>query len=146
MQLLKFISDENIDSNFKAENKEDALKKLANLVVKGRNLNYDKILQVLKEREELGSTGIGHGVAIPHGKFEMDEDLIGAIAISKEGVEFEAIDEKPVNIFFVFISSPEATNLHLKVLAKVSKLLMDDNFRTSLINANSKEEIKKLIS
>ncbi len=146
MQLKKFIEDENIDLDFKAESKEEALKKLAELVIKGRNLDFEKVLNVLKEREELGSTGIGHEVAIPHGKIEMEEDLLGAIAVSKNGVEFDSIDGKPVKIFFVFISSPDSTNIHLKVLARVSKLLMDEDIRNKIINSNNVEEIKTIIS
>ena len=146
MQLTKYIEDENIDLDFKANSKEEALKKLAELISRGRNVKIDEILKVLSEREELGSTGIGNEVAIPHGKLNINEELIGAIAVSKEGVEFDSLDGKPVKIFFVFISSPEATNLHLKVLARVSKLLMDENIRDRLINASSYEDIKKIIN
>jgi len=145
MELIEYIEDENIDLNFTANNKEEALKKLAELVSNNRNIDSKKILEVLKDREELGSTGIGNGVAIPHGKFEIDKDIIGAIAISKEGVEFNSIDGKPVNIFFVFISSPSATNIHLKLLAKISKLLMNEEIRKSIKNVNSKEDLKKLL-
>ena len=145
MELIGYIEDENIDLNFTAKDKEEALKKLAELVSNNRNIDSKKILEVLKDREELGSTGIGNGVAIPHGKFEIDKDIIGAIAISKEGVEFNSIDGKPVNIFFVFISSPSATNIHLKLLAKISKLLMNEEIRKSIKNVNSKEDLKKLL-
>ena len=146
MQLTKYIEDENIDLDFRANSKEEALRKLAELISHGRNVKIEDVLKVLIEREELGSTGVGNEVAIPHGKLNINEELIGAIAISKEGVEFDSLDGKPVKIFFVFISSPEATNLHLKVLARVSKLLMDENIRYKLINASSNEEVKKIIN
>ncbi len=146
MELKEIIESDNIDLNFKAENKKDALKKLADLVCKNRNINSDEIFRVLMDRENLGSTGIGNGIAIPHGKFDIDKNLIGAIAISKDGIEFDSIDQKPVNIFFVFISSPSATSLHLKILAKVSKLLMDEKIRENIINSKTKEELKKILS
>ena len=146
MELKDYIDDENIELNLTASTKDEALKKLAQLVAKNRNIDSSKILKVLKDREELGSTGIGNNVAIPHGKFDIEKDVIGAIAISKEGINFDSIDGKPVKIFFVFISSPSATNLHLKILAKVSKLLMNENVRNSIINAKNKEEIKKILA
>lgn len=146
MELKDYIKDENIELNFTASNKEEALKKLADLVAKNRNIDSNKILKVLKDREELGSTGIGNNVAIPHGKLDIEKDVIGAIAISKEGINFDSIDGKPVKIFFVFISSPSATNLHLKILAKVSKLLMDEKVRNSIISVKTKEEIKKIMA
>ena len=146
MELKDYIEDENIELNLTANSKEEALKKLADLVAKNRNIDSGQILKVLKDREELGSTGIGNNVAIPHGKLEIEKDVIGAIAISKDGINFDSIDGKPVKIFFVFISSPSSTNLHLKILAKVSKLLMDKNVRNSIINVKNKEEIKKILA
>ncbi len=146
MELKEIIENDNIDLNFKAKDKKDALKKLADLVCKNRNIKSDEIFKVLMDREDLGSTGIGNGIAIPHGKFDIDRNLIGAIAISKDGVEFDSIDKKPVNIFFVFISSPSATSLHLKILAKVSKLLMDEKVRENIINSKTKEELKNILS
>ncbi len=146
MELKEIIESDNIDLNFKAKDKKDALKKLADLVCKNRNIKSDKIFKVLMDREDLGSTGIGNGIAIPHGKFDIERNLIGAIAISKDGVEFDSIDKKPVNIFFVFISSPSATSLHLKILAKVSKLLMDEKVRENIINSKTKEELKNILS
>ena len=146
MELMDYIEDENIELNLTANSKEEALKKLADLVAKNRNIDSGQILKVLKDREELGSTGIGNNVAIPHGKLEIEKDIIGALAISKDGINFDSIDGKPVKIFFVFISSPSSTNLHLKILAKVSKLLMDQNVRNSIINVKNKEEIKKILA
>ena len=146
MELKDYIKDENIELNFTASDKEEALKKLADLVAKNRNIDSNRILKVLKDREELGSTGIGNNVAIPHGKLDIEKDVIGAIAISKKGINFDSIDGKPVKIFFVFISSPSATNLHLKILAKVSKLLMDEKVRNSIISVKTKEEIKKIMA
>ncbi len=146
MELKEIIESDNIDLNFKAKDKKDALKKLADLVCKNRNIKSDEIFKVLMDREDLGSTGIGNGIAIPHGKFDIERNLIGAIAISKDGVEFDSIDKKPVNIFFVFISSPSATSLHLKILAKVSKLLMDEKVRENIINSKTKEELKNILS
>ena len=146
MQLIKLFDEENVGFDFQAADKNDALEKLSKLVCKNRPfLNYEKVLDVLIEREKLGSTGIGNEVAIPHGKMNIDESLVGAIAISKTGVEFESIDKQPVRIIIVLIASKQATHLHLKILAKISRFLMDDNFREKLKNIKSFSELKNIL-
>ena len=147
MELNDLIGDDNIDLNFKAFDKDDALKKLSTLLCKGRTeiIDEKEVYKILKEREELGSTGIGNEVAIPHGKAEMEIEIIAAIAISHEGVEFNALDEKPVKIFFVLLASKNAPSLHLKILAKISRLLMDETIREKLLKATSIEEIRKIL-
>ncbi len=146
MELIELFSEDNADFQFKAKDKEEALKKLSELICKNReNIDKNKVFEVLMDREKLGSTGIGNHVAIPHGKLDIDENLIGAVAISNEGVDFDSIDKKPVKIFFTLISSKDATNLHLKVLAKISRLLMNKEFNEKLLNITSFFEFKELL-
>ena len=146
MELTELFETENISLEFNANNKIEAIKELAELICKNREfINRDKVFEILKEREELGSTGIGNEVAIPHGKIDFDHKIVGAIAISRQGVDFEAIDNKPVKIFFTLLTGSDSTNLHLKVLAKVSRLLMDENFRNSILNIKSKDELITLL-
>jgi len=147
MQLIKLFNEINVNLDFSASDKEDALKQLSLLICKGRDfLNGDKVYTVLKEREELGSTGIGNEVAIRCGKLDIEESLVGAFAVSKNGVKFDAIDKKNVKIFFVLIAAKNATNLHLKILAKISRHLMDNNFRNTLKSLKNFNEFKKIIS
>lgn len=146
MELIELFSEDNADFQFKAKDKEEALKKLSELICKNReNIDKNKVFEVLMDREKLGSTGIGNHVAIPHGKLDINENLIGAVAISNEGVDFDSIDKKPVKIFFTLISSKDATNLHLKVLAKISRLLMNKEFNEKLLNITSFFEFKELL-
>ena len=146
MELMGIFESENITVNFSAKNKDDALQKLSDLICRKREfLKIENVFEILKEREELGSTGIGNEVAIPHGKINMNEKIVGAIAISPKGVDFNAIDGKPVKIFFTLLTGADSTNLHLKILAKISRLLMDEDFRKSLLNVCSKEELKNLL-
>ena len=134
MQLINLFQECNVDFSLECSNKDDALEKLSTLICNGRDfLDKNKVLKVLQDREKLGSTGIGNEVAIPHGKMNIEKQLVGAFAISNSGVDFDALDKKPVKIFFVLIASKDATNIHLKVLAKISRLLMNDNFREERI-------------
>ncbi len=147
MELKELFTESNSDFQFKASNKEDALKKIAELICRNREgIKKDKVFNVLMDRERLGSTGIGNHVAIPHGKMDIQEKLIGAVALCKEGVDFDSIDKKPVKIFFALISSKEATNLHLKVLAKISRLLMNKNFTEKLLQITNFVEFQSLLN
>ncbi len=146
MELTELFEAENISLDFKAQDKDEALHNLSKLICKKREyLETDKVYSILKEREELGSTGIGNEVAIPHGKIPVIDNIIGAVAISKKGVEFDAIDQKPVKIFFALLTGVESTSLHLKILAKISRLLMKEDFRHALLNINSIPDLKNLL-
>ncbi len=146
MLLIDLFKEENIDLNFEASSKSDALAKLSILVSKGRDfLNSEEVLNVLLEREKLGSTGIGSEVAIPHGKIDSSEGVFGAFAVSHSGVEFDSIDKKNVKIFFTIIASKNSTNIHLKILAKISRLLMDETLREEIKNLKTYEDFKKIL-
>jgi PTS system nitrogen regulatory IIA component len=103
------------------------------------------MVQVLMERESLGSTGIGQGVAIPHGKTNVVKDQVAALGISRKGLDFDALDGEPVHIVFLLIAPQDAAGNHLKALAKISRLLKDKFFRQALRDAKSAEEILKII-
>lgn len=118
--------------------KSDALKRLSGLLSHGQNVvSRDEIERVLTEREKLQSTGVGGGVAIPHGSIDGLERLIGAVLLCPSAIEFDAIDGAPVSILFAVIGPKRATGEHLKTLARVSRLLRDDQFRARLLRAPS---------
>ena len=96
-------------------------------------------------RESLGSTGIGDGVAIPHGKVSDLHELVVAFGRSKKGIAFDAIDGKPVHLFFLLLAPENSTGQHLKALAKISKMLKTPNFRKKLIEAKTKSDLYKAI-
>ena len=97
------------------------------------------------EREALGSTGIGQGVAIPHCKLEALKEQVAALGISPKGLEFDALDGEPVNIVFLLVAPMDASGNHLKALAKISRLLKDKFFRQALRDAKSPEELLRII-
>jgi len=105
----------------------------------------DPLVEILLEREALGSTGIGQGIAIPHGKSGEVKNLVATLGISRKGVEFDALDGEPVHIVFLLLAPPDSGGLHLKALAKISRLLKDKFFRQTLREAKSREEVLKAI-
>lgn len=118
--------------------KADALRRLSVLLSNGQSVvTSEEIERVLTERERLQSTGVGGGVAIPHGSVDGLERLIGAVLLCPAPIEFDAIDSAPVSILFAVIGPKRATGEHLKTLARVSRLLRDDHFRARLLKAPS---------
>lgn len=118
--------------------KGEALKRLSVLLANGQSaISTEEIERVLTERERLQSTGVGGGVAIPHGSIDGLDRLIGAVLLCPASIEFEAIDSAPVSILFAVIGPKKATGEHLKTLARVSRLLRDDHFRAKLLRAPS---------
>jgi nitrogen PTS system EIIA component len=118
--------------------KADALRRLAVLLAKGQEgVKSDEIERVLTERERLQSTGVGGGVAIPHGAMEGIERLIGAVLLCPKPIDFDAIDSAPVSILIAVIGPKRATGEHLKTLARISRLLRDETFRERLLGAST---------
>lgn len=115
------------------------------LVACDDSLQRDAVLQVLQEREQLGSTGIGDGVAIPHGKLKGIPELMLAFGRSRAGVDFESMDGQPAHLFFLLIAPEESVGVHLKALARISKLLKDAAVRRSLLEAGDQKEIYQII-
>jgi nitrogen PTS system EIIA component len=146
MRLEQLLKPEFLNDNLQAKNKTEALAELSEIVIKGPpQLNKSKIYDVLQQRERLGSTGIGGGVAIPHGKIGDLEDLIVAFGRSRGGVAFNSNDGKPVHLFFLLLAPENCTGRHLKALAKISKMSKAGNFRRKLMEAKSNSELYKII-
>lgn len=146
MRLEQLLKLEYLNDNLLAKNKTEALAELSEMVTKGPlKLNKSQIYDVLQQREKLGSTGIGEGVAIPHGKISNLEELIIAFGRSRNGVAFDSVDGKPVHLFFLLLAPENSTGQHLKVLAKISKMLKAGNFRKKLMDAKSSSDLYKVI-
>lgn len=145
-KITEFITVESVDLNMKATNKSEAIVELTKLLEKSGKLeNIDKTLEALKEREKLGSTGIGKGVAIPHAKTEFAKDLVIAFGVSKQGVNFNSVDDEKVNLFFAFASPLKNSQTYLKILARISRLIRNDDFREKLLGAKTPAEVLELI-
>ncbi|MCK5836626.1 MAG: PTS sugar transporter subunit IIA [Desulfobacula sp.] len=145
MRISELINKNSIIANLTARDKKGAIDELALSVSQTTKASAKDIATVLMEREQLGSTGIGGGIAIPHGKLDSVGSIVVGFGRSQEGVEYESLDNKPVHIFFLLLTSENSTGGHLKVLAQISKLLKMDHFKEGLLTADSVDEIYDII-
>lgn len=135
-----------ITLDLKSKNKDEMLKELSILIGESENISDQKeILKALSEREKIGSTGIGKGVAIPHAKTEIANKLTIAFGISHEKIDFNSLDNEKVNLFFVFASPLKDSQTYLKVLARISRLLREEEFRRKLLVCKTAKEVIDII-
>ncbi len=147
MKLTDILAESSIVADLRAHNKTEALKVLVEAVAKTNpEIEQQAILKVLLDREELGSTGIGDGIAIPHGKAPQLSQIISGFGLSKTGIEFDSLDGKPAYLFFLLVAPENSVGTHLKMLARISRMLKNTDFRNKLLHANSQKEIYQIIS
>jgi PTS system nitrogen regulatory IIA component len=132
MPLSDFLKPEGVIATLKAHSKKQALQELAERAAAAAGLPERDIFETLLQRERLGSTGIGHGIAIPHGKLPKVERLFGLFARLERPIDFEALDGEPVDLLFLLIAPEAAGADHLKALARVARVLRDTNVTQKL--------------
>lgn len=126
--------------------KKEVIAELVDLLVSNHKVkDRNKAYQAILEREEVMSTGVGESVAIPHGKSDGVDEVVGAFGISQKDIDFASIDNKPVRLVFLLITTPNETSSHLKVLSRVSRLLNKKEFRNNLLEATSSKQVLNLI-
>jgi len=145
MKILDVLLKEAILSDLKADDKKGVLEELVTPVARIADINHDYLVKVLMERERLGSTGIGEGIGIPHGKVKDLESLVLGFGLSKKGVDFDSMDGRPAYIFFLLLTPENSTGLHLKLLARISRILKNDLFKQKLLGATNRDEIYSII-
>lgn len=146
MKIVDFLNVHAITTNLEAMDKEGVIKELVELLAKTQSIrDKEKLIKSLLEREALGSTGIGQGVAIPHCKSESVKEVVAAFGISHKGVNFESLDGERAYIFFLLVAPQDTTGPHLKVLARISRLLKDKYFRDALKAAADEKELFRII-
>ena len=147
MKIMNLLEPKSILPDMTATNKLGVLEELAGTLCPGpENLDLDTVVEVLMERERLGSTGIGDSVAIPHGKLTDISNLKLAFGRSLKGVNFDSVDGKPSHLFFLLLAPVNSAGQHLKVLAKISRMLMSASFRENLMQAGQEQEIYQLLA
>lgn len=147
MKITDFLNVQTIIPALAAREKNAVLDEMAGwLVSYHRQLDKQKVLNVLLEREKISTTAIGEGVAIPHGKLAEVERVLGVFARSPEGVDFASLDGGLTYLFFVLIAPESAAADHLKALARISRLLKDEAFRRRLIEGQSSQELFNIIA
>ena len=145
MKICDVLQREAILPDLKAQNKKGILEELVAPVAEIAAVNQEDVVKVLMERERLGSTGIGGGIGIPHGKMKDLEALVLGFGLSRKGVDFESLDGQPTHIFFLLVTPENSTGLHLKLLARISRLLKIDPLKDRLLNAADGDEILEII-
>jgi PTS system nitrogen regulatory IIA component len=147
MKIVEMLKPEYIIEALQSDKKKDVLLELSSPFLKNYPaLDPDVALSVLMAREKLGSTGIGEGIAIPHGKLAGLDNLIVCFGRSAAGIDFNAMDGNPVHLFFLLLAPENSAGQHLKMLAKISRMLKDSRFRAKLMAAKSRDEIFGMIS
>src|SRR5713101_6436135 len=142
MKITDILSADMIIADLKGTTKPDILSELAKLLTaKYKEISLRDLIAVLAERERLGSTAIGDGIAIPHGKLRGVKKITGAFGRHTEGVDFDSLDGNPSQLFFVLLAPEDSASLHLKALARVSRLLKDNSFREHLLAAKDADAL-----
>ena len=146
MRLTELLEEDGIISDLKARNKIGVLEELVE-TLKQLHPSVDKnaLVKVLLERERLGSTGIGDGVAIPHGKFHAVSHPVISFGRSLKGLDFESVDGEPAYLFFLLVAPENSASVHLKALAKIAKILKNSTFRKALMEAQGKKDLYQAI-
>jgi PTS system nitrogen regulatory IIA component len=146
MKILDILERNSIVSELQGTSKRQVLEELIDaLITNKRNLDRDRLMAVLLERERLGSTGIGDGIAIPHGKLKDLDQLALSFGRSTKGVDFESMDGKPVHLFFLLVAPENCAGIHLRALAKIARFLKNTSVRKRLGNVASRDDIYAFI-
>jgi len=146
VKITDHLSKDLICLDLKSNSKDEVLKELSGLIGESESITDEaQTYKALNEREKLGSTGIGKNVAIPHAKTDSAERLTIAFGVSRKGIDFESLDGENVNIFFVFASPLRDSQIYLKVLARISRLIRNEEFRNRLLSVKTPEEIIECI-
>jgi len=145
MKILDVLQKEAIIPDLKSRTKAEVLDELVVPVARLAGVSREELVKVLLERERLGSTGIGGGIGIPHGKLRHLDNLIIGFGLSRKGVDFESLDGAPTRIFFLLVTPENSTGLHLKMLARISRVLKNEPFRERLLQAGDSDEIYQIV-
>jgi PTS system fructose-specific IIA component/PTS system nitrogen regulatory IIA component len=148
MKFADFVIADAMKAELTAEDKEGVIHEMVQALLDAGKIKegeLDSIVKAVLKREELGSTGIGRGVAVPHTKHPSVDRLVGTVAVSHEGVDFDSLDGEKVHLFFLLVSPPDRPGDHLRALENISRQLRDDTFCRFLKQSNSPEDIQQLL-
>jgi fructose-specific phosphotransferase system IIA component len=148
MKFSDFICREAIRTQLEADEKQAVIRAMVTSLVEAKRINskdYESIVEAILKREELGSTGIGRGVAVPHTKHPSIDKLIGTVAVSQHGVNFESLDGEKVHLLFLLVSPPDRPGDHLRALENISRQLRDDMFCRMLKQCKTPDDVWQLL-
>ena len=147
MLLTEIITPERIACDVDAQSKKRALEHLSEIISRTEDtISSNDVFESLLARERLGGTGVGHGVAIPHGRLKDNSHTLGAFIKLQKGVDYDAADHQPVDLLFALLVPKESTDEHLQILAQLAKMFSNEDFRQKLRNAETSQAIHQLLS
>ena len=147
VRIQDLLAVDRVEVNCQISSKKRLMEKIATLLLQRQpQLDRKTVLQTLIERERLGSTGIGQGVALPHGRINGLDDVIGAVAVLERPLDYDAIDRQPVQLAFGLLVPAEANEQHLKILAHLARMFSDDSLRQAAFGAASREQAFHLLA
>lgn len=146
MRLYELLSENNLLLNLKAKKKDDILEEMVSFLAKDNEINEEEVLKGILAREDVMSTGLGSGVAIPHTKAESAKNAMVLFARVKDGIDFKSIDNEPVHLVFMVVVPADATISQIKILARISRLLKHNYIREKLKTLKTKKEIINFIA
>lgn len=148
MKFVDFVSREAIRTDIEVDTKEQVIRSMAKALLEAGKIaedQHESIIEAILKREELGSTGIGRGVAVPHTKHPSVKELVGTVAVSESGVDFDSLDGEKVHLLFMLISPPDRPGDHLRALENISRQLRDDTFCRYLKQSKAPEDVWQLL-
>ena len=149
MKFVDFVNTQAIRVDLESDDKEGVIREIATSLLAAGCIveeEYEGIVQAILKREELGSTGIGRGVAVPHTKHSSVDRLVGTVGVSAEGVDFDSLDGEKVHLFFLLVSPPDRPGDHLRALENISRQLRDDTFCRFLKKSKSADDVRQLLA
>ncbi len=145
MRISELLNSDTITCGLMSQDKEGVIAELAESLAKISGMAVEELVRVLMDRERMGSTGIGSGIGIPHGKSKELSEPMMAFGLSRKGIDFESLDKKPAHIFFMLLTPENAPNIHLKLLAGIAKILRNEPFRQRLMMAKTPDEVISIL-
>jgi nitrogen PTS system EIIA component len=148
MKFVDFVSRDAIRTNIEVDDKEQVIRAMATALLEAGKIpedQHESIVEAVLKREELGSTGIGRGVAVPHTKHPSVSELVGTVAVSEDGVDFDSLDGEKVHLLFLLVSPPDRPGDHLRALENISRQLRDDTFCRFLKQSKSANDVWQLL-
>ena len=148
MKFVDFVSRDAIRTSIDVDDKEQVIQAMATALLEVGKISEDQhgsIVEAVLKREELGSTGIGRGVAVPHTKHPSVSELVGTVAVSEDGVDFDSLDGEKVHLLFLLISPPDRPGDHLRALENISRQLRDDTFCRFLKQSKTPKDVWQLL-
>jgi len=142
LKIAEILQEQCVVADIRGKTKREIITELVEALAKARLVkDIEPVVNVVMDREKLGSTGIGNGVAVPHGKLKNINNIMCAFGRSQNGVDFDAVDRAPVHIFFLVLAPEDSASLHLKVLSRITKILRDQSLRKKIIKLTNVHEL-----